>query len=228
MRSLKQASRTMDVLAVIALILAMAQPLQANLTVTSLDDSGPGSLRQAIADAAPGDTIDFAVTGTITLTSGELVITNDLTITGPGATNLTVSGNNASRVLQTTAGTVRLSGITIANGSPFVGDGGGIYNSTSLTISNCAIINNVAGQWYGGGIFNTFGGSLVVQNSRISNNGASQGGGGVMSHVSLVMVNTAITSNGVGVSYGSGGGCQSWGSIAFTNVTVSGNSANKG
>jgi hypothetical protein len=54
------------------------------LTVVNLDDSGPGSLRQAIADATPGDTIDFAVTGTITLTSGELVITNDLTISGPG------------------------------------------------------------------------------------------------------------------------------------------------
>src|SRR5436190_22998205 len=53
--------------------------------VTSTADNGPGSLREAIASAAPGDTLTFAVTGAITLTSGELLITTNLTITGPGA-----------------------------------------------------------------------------------------------------------------------------------------------
>ena len=86
-------------------------------SVTTLDDSGPGSLRQAIAEAAPGDTIDFAVTGTITLTSGELVIDKDLTIAGPGATNLTVSGNNASRVFHVLGGVVAVSGLTTAEGN---------------------------------------------------------------------------------------------------------------
>ena len=62
------------------------------ITVTNLNDSGPGSLRQAIADATPAETIDFAVTGKITLTSGELVINKDLTLIGPGATNLTATG----------------------------------------------------------------------------------------------------------------------------------------
>lgn len=55
------------------------------VTVINLTDSGPGSVRQAIADTPAGGTIDFAVTGTIVLTSGQLVITNDLTINGPGA-----------------------------------------------------------------------------------------------------------------------------------------------
>ena len=53
----------------------------------SLADSGPGSLRQAIVDAFPGDRINFIVTGTIALTSGQLVVDKDLTITGPGASN---------------------------------------------------------------------------------------------------------------------------------------------
>ena len=69
------------------------------LTVTSGADSGPGSLRQAIADAAPGDTIVFAKNvHNITLTSGELDITKNLDIEGPGSNKLTISGNDHSRV----------------------------------------------------------------------------------------------------------------------------------
>src|SRR5258708_6353258 len=64
-------------------------------TVTNSADSGPGSLRAAIASAAPGETIDFSVRGTITLTSGELVINRDLTIAGPGPANLAVQRSTA-------------------------------------------------------------------------------------------------------------------------------------
>src|SRR5262245_31681103 len=75
-------------------------------TVGNLVDNGAGSLRQAILDAnaLPGaDVIDFAPAardGTITLTSGQLSITDDLTIDGPGADRLAVSGNDASRVFR--------------------------------------------------------------------------------------------------------------------------------
>src|SRR5262245_14547300 len=72
-------------------------------TVTDLADSGAGSLRQAILDAnaQPGiDLIDFAagLQGTIALSSGQLDITDGLLVTGPGARQLAVSGNDASRV----------------------------------------------------------------------------------------------------------------------------------
>lgn len=66
--------------------------------VTNTDDSGPGSLRQALADANDGDTINFAVAGTIGLTSGELLVDKSITISGPGAENLAVNGNAKSRV----------------------------------------------------------------------------------------------------------------------------------
>ena len=116
----------------------------ATLTVINTNDSGAGSLRQAIIDAIPGDTIDFdtgifATTQTITLTSGELVIDKDLTITGPGADRLAVVGSPLSpdRVFTITCGaTVGISGLTIAHGQ--AGRGGGILNLGTLTVSGRA------------------------------------------------------------------------------------------
>jgi hypothetical protein len=69
------------------------------ITVTNTNDSGSGSLRQALADANDGDTIDFAITGTITLSSGELLVDKSITISGPGADNVALDGNSKSRVL---------------------------------------------------------------------------------------------------------------------------------
>src|SRR5262249_50558078 len=100
----------------------------------------PGSLRQAISDAngnSGADTIVFAkgVSGTIKLTSGELLITDSVTISGPGANKVSVSGNNASRVFDIAAnGTmnVTISGLTITHG--YAADrGGGIANRADLT-----------------------------------------------------------------------------------------------
>ena len=110
------------------------------LTVLNRADSGDGSLRAAIlaADANPGaDTIDFApgVRGTITLTSGPLLITDPLAINGPGANLLTVSGNDASRVFEaigpfdgTTWMTNSISELTISHGYALE-TGGGVVNA---------------------------------------------------------------------------------------------------
>ena len=105
-------------------------------------DSGPGSLRDTIADASPGDTINFAKkVHTITLTSGELDITQNLDIEGPGPNKLTISGNDDSRVFDISAGeTVTIAGLTIADGladgnSPIIHSlGGGILNQGDLTL----------------------------------------------------------------------------------------------
>jgi ribosomal protein L6P/L9E len=99
--------------------------LLSTFTVANLHDSGSGSLRSAIAAASSGDTINFArgLRGTITLTSGELSITDSVTINGPGANELSVSGNDSSRVFEVAAGQVSISGLTITDGQEVAANG---------------------------------------------------------------------------------------------------------
>ena len=204
------------------------------LRVTTLTDSGPGSLRQAIADAAPGDTIDFGVMGTITLTNGELVITNNLTIKGPGATILTVSGNNASRVFAFDSVTATLSGLTVADGHGS-GPGAGINNNGgSLTISNCAVTRNMHEynfSQYGGGLCNSTG-AVTIVSSTFCGNRSGSGGGIANLGGQMVIVSSTISSNQAFVcgSWGGGGifncdGSGQQGLLALTNCTISSNDA---
>ena len=117
-------------------------------TVTNTNDSGPGSLRQAIMNAASGAVIKFAPKldgDTIALTSGVLDISKNLTIEGPGASNLTISGGGTSGVFGITADglNVTISGLTIANGS--ASSGAGITNGNgTLTLTNDTFSNDQA------------------------------------------------------------------------------------
>ena len=91
------------------------------IVVTNTNDSGPGSLRDALAVAKDGDTIDFdsSLKGqTITLTSGQMIVDKDVTISGPGANNLVVDGHKQSRVFYINLGkTVTIAGLTLKNSS---------------------------------------------------------------------------------------------------------------
>src|SRR5213078_2031480 len=125
-------------------------------TVTTTADDGLGSLREAIANAAPGETIDFSSVSTITLTSGELLIDKDLIISGPGASNLVIQRSTAIgtpdfRIFDVLSGNVIISGLTVSNGRDDVG--GGIYNLADLSLNDCAITGNFATE-SGGGIVN--------------------------------------------------------------------------
>src|SRR5437868_12875896 len=144
------------------------------ITVTNRNDSGSGSLRQALVDGNDGDTITFAVTGTIGLTSGELVVDKSITISGPGPAMLAVSrsSNMPFRIFHVMPDQmVNIEGVTISGGSADIG--GGILNDqATLTLTNCSVVNNVASQ-SGGGIADGFaGGSLNIINSTISGNSA--------------------------------------------------------
>lgn len=176
----------MLVLVGFALFLGFGMPFRVRAAagvVTNLNNSGPGSLRQVIADAAPGDTITIELAGTIILTTGELVVDKDLSLIGPGAANLNISGNHASRVINNSAH-LTISNLTIRDGEAGIGQGGGILNAGSgvLTIINSVIASNHAQA--GGGIFNSSGGQLQVANStffanltQAVNTGASNGAG---------------------------------------------------
>src|SRR5437762_11933722 len=106
-------------------------------------------------DATEGDTIEFAVTGTIGLTGGELLMDKSITISGPGAENLAVDGNAKNSVFHISSGrTVTISGLTITNGNAPGGNGGGIHNDhASLMLNNCTLNGNSTYN-IGGGIYN--------------------------------------------------------------------------
>lgn len=211
-----------------------------NLCATS---GGACTLRAAIQEAnandARGDTITFSsgLSGTITLSNGELVIIDDndtpdiddLIIQGPGARTLTVSGNSAGRVFRIEDNaSVSISGLTITNGnsSPEL-FGGGILNRGTLALSNSTVSANTAP--HGGGIQNTAGSKLTLVSSTISGNAAtgtttsSGEGGGIRDFSgSVTLTNSTISAN----TASSGGGIYTNdGSVTLTNSTVSANTA---
>ena len=161
----------------------IAAPLAADVfTVTTLADSGPGSLRQAVADAVSGDQIRFAVGGTILLTTGEIVIDKDLTIRGPEAASVAVRRDVGAfgRIFSIDGATVSISRLSIENGIVFCcldGEvGGGIFNDGVLRLASVTLSDNTAP--IGGAVYNAPGARLDVINSTLSGNLASDPGFG--------------------------------------------------
>ena len=227
-----------------ALCLIALSTQAATITVINTNDSGAGSLRQALADTNDGDTIDFAVTGTITLTTDELLVDKSITISGPGSDNLTVDGNHASRVFHVSSGvTATVAGLSITNGGEVPGAGGGIYNDHStLAIDHCTVSGNHGS--VGGGVYNDgYSGTatLTVTNSTFSGNSVAApysvgSGGGIYNNGSygsatLTVANSTFSGNSAGVAdYGWGGAIYNDGysgsaTLMVNNSTFSGNSA---
>jgi hypothetical protein len=211
-----------------------ATPLACSLVVTTTQDvvnagDGINALREAI-DCSNGnagaDTITFApaVAGTITLGGTELLITDSVTIQGPGADVLAISGNNTSRIFRLNNGPTinwTVSGLTIANGNPGFASGAGIFdqNNGFLTINACTIRNNTG--FAGAGVAKLFG-PLTIADSTISNNNASGfTGGGVFVGGGATITNTTIAGNN---SYGGGGGIMANGNtLTIRSSTIFGN-----
>ena len=209
------------------------------ITVTNTNDSGPGSLRQALVDANDFDTIDFAVTGTIGLTSGELLVNKVLTISGPGPENLAINGNAKNRVFHVShfPGNITISGLTITNGHAggnFPDDsGGGIYNDHArLTVVNCAIDGNYAAH-FGSGIYNDghAGGiaSLVIDHSSVvgnSGNNAIYNDADLIGSAGTLITNSMVSDNVGDAIHSAACGSPHGGSpeVQIISSTISGNS----
>ncbi|GAA6614844.1 beta strand repeat-containing protein [Scytonema sp. NUACC26] len=222
-----------------------------NSTADVLDENdGVTTLREAIiqANAIAGldailfDELEFASEQTITLSLGQLSITDSLTI--DGGNRVTVSGNDTSRVFEIGAGaTVTLSGLDIANGRVVNDNGGGIYNSGSLTLDKSTVRNSTVtadlnATYGGGGIYNT--GTIAVNNSTLSSNSVinelgGSVGGGIYNEGTVTVDNSTISNNLAGFQHGlgrpnltligSGGGIYNRGTVMVNNSNLSSNSA---
>ncbi|HTK74016.1 MAG TPA: right-handed parallel beta-helix repeat-containing protein, partial [Gemmataceae bacterium] len=222
-------------------------------TVTNTNDSGNGSLRQAIANAnslTGADTIVFdpAVFGTprtISLESGTLLVSDGVTVTGPGAGLLTVSRDPIAdhfRIFNFTGNfSATLSGMTITGGYVEVNDGSGgggglsVHDAASVTVQDSVITGNISLSPPGAGIY-MHAGALTVRNSTVSGNTANldssiAGGGIVAAFGTLLVENSTISGNIAtnrigGESDGGGvlvaGGIGNW---TIRNSTIAGNTA---
>jgi large repetitive protein len=221
-------------------------------TVVSSGDAGTGSalsgdirycITQADQPTNAGSTITFdtALTGsTITLTHGPLVISDTMTITGPGASSLTTSGNNSSRLFDVdSGGSLTLENVTLsgglAQGTGAAAEGGAIYSSGTLALSGDAVKSNEAvgssggpggngANAYGGGIY-VAAGSVTLTNDTFSGNKALGGNGGYGAANSDVSGGPSRGAGGSGGA-GSGGGLYvAAGTVTLTDDTLSGNNA---
>jgi len=217
-----------------------------NLTVTTLADdpvtpiSGQITLRDAITQANADTTdsqevISFApgLQGTIDLTQALPDLANNITISGPGASNLTIqrdsgavpfwvftaeSPYNGNNMTVTVSGMTITAGETTNHGGGILNDWYGVDNCT-LTVNNCAFTDNLGGS----GIINN-GGTLTVNNSVFTDNSAQQGGG-ISNGGTLTVTDSTFTSN----SATQGGAIYVVGSTAtVSNSSFTSNSATEG
>ena len=219
---------TLAVIATLAAVVVIPANA-ATFQVTSTNDSGAGTLRQAVADAnlSPGaDAISFAVTGTITLTGGPIIVNGGtLAIEGPGAGLLTISGNRTSGILMALPGTtLYLSGATLADGSASGGGGGAIENfGGTVVVADTAFRRNSA--FAGGAIENAEGGTMTITGSTFSGNSALPGGAISNLRSTLTITNSTFVGNAAVV----GGAIFNLNvaTVRVTNSTFSGNTASE-
>jgi CSLREA domain-containing protein len=229
------------------------------ITVNSLSDVANGSdglctLREAITaannNAASGgvsgecaagsgsgsDAITFSVTGTINLTGVLPDLSSDMTITGPGSSQLTVKRNTSDfyRIFNLVSGVVSMSGLTVTNGNPSgSANGGGIQNLATLGLTDVAVTSNQSGTgsgFGGGGVYNQ--GALTMTNSSVTGNSTPNGsaqisGGGITNVGTLTVTNCAVNNNQTGNSSSSNGGYGAGifntGAMTLTATTISNN-----
>jgi hypothetical protein len=212
-----------------AVLAGSTQGFAVTYIVTSTADSGPGSLRQAIEDSnlvIGSNRIAIAAFGTINLSS-ELLITNNTSILGPGASILTIDANYSGRVFHIVNAGVALEDATIAKGSNSLG-GGILVQSGVLNLTRCRVLQNRAVN--GGGIAQ-LDGTMTITDSTISSNSASGTGMGVYiqgNATSVVSRSTLAGNSGIGILASGGGLSHDGGSLVLDTATFCANGSGTG
>jgi transcriptional regulator with XRE-family HTH domain len=194
------------------LLLSTPETSAPTTLVTTLNNDGPGSLRQIIAKARPASTITFAtgLRGTILLTGTDLYIGQSLTLRGPGADVLALGRGDSSHVIIVLdKANVSISGLTFNSKSIPASDG--ITNRGTLTLTNCRIAGN-------GGFFNARSGRLTLIRNMVLGNAFS----GIANYGTLTVTGSTIMGN---TSNHRGGGITNYGTLTLADSTISGNTA---
>ena len=214
-----------------------AYEAQCLIGVTNTADSGPGSLRAAVANSASGCTIVFApnLSGqTILLTSGQIFLNQNLIVDASALSNgISINGNNAGRVFEVSNATVVLNSLTITNGEDNNDDnygGGGIFiYSGNLTLNNCTVAGNSANySWDGGGGIDNYD-TVTLNQCTLSGNSANYsdlGGGGIDNFGTVTLNQCTLSGNSANYSDVGGGGIVNYDTVTLNQCTLSGNSAN--
>jgi hypothetical protein len=197
------------------------------ITVTNANDSGPGSLRQALADAQDGDTINFDPSvNTVTLTTAELAIDKSVTLSGaPQMVTVVRASQTEFRIFHVMPGhSVEINGLNISGGHITGGNGGGILNDNStLTIAHCTVNGNVivsaSASNFGGGIHNS--GTMTLNQVIVNNNNAPPpaipSGGGISNTGTVIITAGTVQGNN---GFFSGGGIYNTGVLSITGSTI--------
>jgi hypothetical protein len=217
-----------------------------NRVVTSCaDDGSPGTLRTVVAGALPGDTIDMSglpgadpacVAGTITLSTGVISISSNLTLKGPANATLALAGSGTDRILASSAASLRIEDLTIRHGRG-VAKGGCIASTAEILLDHSMVTDCIVtgaskyaqGAALGGGIYASSvmltNGSSVASNAA---NGAKSpnfdkylgGGGGVFAKTAFSCTDSTISANSATFF---GGGIVAYGSPSLLRCTVDSN-----
>ena len=166
----------------------------------------------------------------ITLTDGELVVSDILTITGPGPATLAISGNAASRVMRIAGATTNISGLALVEGSASDGAGLRVEEGATTSLTNVSILDNDATE-VGGGVYNsgtfTMNGGSVHDNAIAYNSDGRAQGGGISNDGTITLTNVDLYANTITATNGGaqGGGLyhELGGSATLTNVWVHNN-----
>jgi CSLREA domain-containing protein len=228
---MKAPSLKLLLLSLVVLTIAAIDTYAATLTVTKIEDTNDGvcdadcSLREAVIEAMPGDTVVFSSLfnspQTITIVNGQITIDKNLTITGTGQNLLSLSGNNASRIFFITGSgaVINISGITFRDGnggSNINGVGGAIdVVDSTLNVSNATFTNNTAAGGGGGAILGSENSIIILSNLSVFGN-SSAGGGATVSGYSVEIRDSVVRQN-------TGSGVGSEGTVDVERCLVSGN-----